>query len=132
MAAPWKKQRPSLPNNMELAKRRLTSTERKLSKDPEVATAYQSVINEYLEKKYIRKVPPDEQKPECQWLLPHFPEVRPEKETTEVRIVSDGQAACEGKSLHREAFPGPKLQSDVTDILIKFRKGPVALAQGRI
>ena len=75
----WKKQRPSLPNNAELAKRRLKSTERKLAKDPEVAAAYQRVINEYLEKKYIRRVPPDEPKPECEWLLPHFPAVRPEK-----------------------------------------------------
>ncbi len=128
VAVPWKKQRPSLPNNAELAKRRLKSTERKLAKDPEVAAAYQRVINEYLEKKYIRRVPPDEPKPECEWLLPHFPVVRPEKETTKVRIVFDGSATCEGKSLNTEALPGPKLQSDITDILIKFRKEPVALA----
>ena len=128
VAVPWKKEKPSLPNNAELAKRRLRSTERKLAKDPEVAAAYQRVINEYLEKKYIRRVPPEEPKPECEWLLPHFPVVRPEKETTKVRIVFDGSSVCDGKSLNTEALPGPKLQSDITDILIKFRKEPVALA----
>ena len=128
VAVPWKKQRPSLPNNAELAKKRLRSTERKLAKDPEVAAAYQRVINEYLAKNYIRKVPPHEPKPECEWLLPHFPVVRPDKETTKVRIVFDGSATCEGKSLNTEALTGPKLQSDITDILIKFRKEPVALA----
>ena len=39
----------------------------------------------------------------------------------------DGSATCEGKSLNTEALPGPKLPSDITDILIKFRKEPVAL-----
>ena len=104
VAVHWKEQRPSLPNNTELAKRRLRSTERKLSKDHEVATAYQSVINKYLEKKYIRKVPPDEPKPECEWLPPHFAVVRPEKETTKVRIVFDGSATCKGESLNTEAL----------------------------
>ena len=106
-----------------MAKRRLISTERKLAKDPEVAAAYQRVINEYLEKKYIRKIPPDESKPECEWCAV----AGPEKETTKVRIVFDGSATCEGKSLNTKALPGPKLQSDITDILIKFRKEPVAL-----
>ena len=66
VAVPWKKQRPNLPDNAELAKRQLILTKRKLAKDPEVAAAYQRVINEYLEKKYIRKVPPDEPKPDAQ------------------------------------------------------------------
>ena len=63
------------------------------------------------------------QKPECEWCAV----VGPEKETTKVRIVFDGSATCEGKSLNTKALPGPKLQSDITDILIKFRKEPVAL-----
>ena len=85
-------------------------------------------MNEYLEKKYIRKVPPDEPKPECEWLLPDFPVVRPEKETTKVSIVFDASTTCKGKSLNTEALPGLKLQSDIADIVIKLRKEPVALA----
>ena len=73
-------------------------------------------------------VPTDDQKPRCEWFLPHIPMVRPEKETAKVRMVFDGSAACEGKSLNKEALPGSKLQSDITDILIKFRKEPVAFA----
>ena len=127
VAVPWRKDRPKLPPNGSLAKQRLISTERKLLKDPELAAAYQAVINEYLEKGYIRRVSLDEPKPECQWLLPHFPAVRPDKSTTKVRIVFDASATCEGKSLNTESLPGPKLQSDITDILVKFRKEPVAL-----
>ena len=46
---------------------------------------------------------------------------------TKVRIVFNASATCEGKILNTESLPGPKLQSDITDILVKFRKEPVAL-----
>lgn len=127
VAVPWRDDRPQLPNNLPMAKKRLVSTERKLLKDKEVAVAYQQVLNDYLEKQYIRRVPPEEPKPECEWLLPHFPVVRPEKATTKLRIVFDGSAPFEGKSLNTEALTGPKLQSDVFDILVKFRKELVAV-----
>ena len=127
VAVPWRDGRPMLAPNSSLAKQRLDSTEQKLLKDPELAAAYQGVINEYLEKGYIRQVPSDEPKPECEWLLPHFPVVRPDKSITKVRIVFDASATCEGKSLNTESLPGPKLQSDIVDILVKFRKDPVAL-----
>ena len=127
VAVPWRDDRLQLPNNLPMANKRLVSTERKLLKDKEVAVAYQQVLNDYLEKQYIRPVPPEELKPECEWLLPHFPVVRPEKATTKVRIVFDGSAPFEGKSLNTEALTGPKLQSDVFDILVKFRKELVAL-----
>ena len=52
----------------------------------------------------------------------------PERASTKVRIVFDGSAPYEGKSLNTEALPGPKLQSNVFDILVKFRKETVALA----
>lgn len=78
VAVPWRDERQQLPNNLPMAKKRLVSTERKLMKDKEVAVAYQQVFNEYLDK-YIRRVPEDEPTPDCQWLLPHFPVVRPDK-----------------------------------------------------
>ncbi|CAB4002955.1 Hypothetical predicted protein [Paramuricea clavata] len=76
--------------NSSLAKQRLDSTERKLLMDPELAAAYQGVIinNEYLEKGYIRQVPLDEPKPECEWLLPHFPVVRPERAQQKFELFS--------------------------------------------
>ena len=103
-AVPWRDERPQLPNNLPMAKKRLVSTERKLMKDKEVAVAYQQVLKDYLDKKYIRRVPDDEPMPECQWPLPHFPVVRPEKATSKVRIVFDGSAHFEGKSLNTEAI----------------------------
>ena len=127
VAVPWRDERLQLQNNLPMAKKRSVSTERKLVKDKAVAVAYQLVLNVYLDKKYICCVPDGEPTPECQWLLPHFPVVQPEKATSKVRIVFDGSAPFEGKSLNTEALTGPKLQSDIFDILVKFRKEWVAL-----
>ena len=127
VAVPWRNERPSLPNNRPLAERRLESTERKLEKNPEIADSYQKVIKEYLEKKYIRRVPPDEPTPPEEWLLPHFPVVRADRSTTKTRIVFDASAKFQGKSLNSEALPGPKLQADMFSILVRFRKELVAL-----
>ena len=127
VAVPWRDERPSLPNNRALAEKRLESTERKLEKNPEIAETYQKVIEEYLEKNYIRRVPLDELTPTTEWLLPHFPVVRADRTRTKTRIVFDASAKFQGKSLNSEALPGPKLQADMFSILVRFRKELVAL-----
>ena len=128
VAVPWKEERPCLVSNRPLAERRLQQVERKLAKDEKIATAYQQVIDEYLQKNYIRRVLPTEEKNEVEWLLPHFPVIRPDRATTKVRIVFDASATYQGRSLNTETLPGPKLQSNIFDILVRFRKELVALA----
>ena len=128
VAVPWKEDRPRLISNRPLAERRLEQVERKLAKDEKIATAYQQVIDEYLQKNYIRRVPSSEDKSEAEWLLPHFPVIRPDRATTKVRIVFDASAIYQGRSLNTETLTGPKLQSNIFDILVRFRKELVALA----
>ena len=99
-----------------MANKRLLSTERKLLKDKEVAVANQQVLNDYLDKQYIRRVPPDQPKPDCEWFLRQFLVVQPEKSTTKVPIVFDGSATSKGKSLNTQAPAGPKLKRDVFDV----------------
>ena len=128
VAVPWKHERPELPPNRQVAEKRLRTVEKKLIQDEKLAQAYQSVVEDYLSKGYIREVPEDDLKPPSEWFLPHFPVVRPEKATTKVRVVFDGSAQQNGKSLNSESLPGPKLQSGIVDVLVKFRKESVALA----
>ena len=90
--------------------------------DRNLANVYQGVIDDYLKKEYIRVVPTSEPRPDGEWFLPHFPVVRPDRETTKVRIVFDASAKLNEKSLNTEALPGPKLQSNIFDILVRFRK----------
>ncbi|PFX18796.1 hypothetical protein AWC38_SpisGene16828 [Stylophora pistillata] len=88
-----------------MAEKRLRSDEKKLMQDKSLAHAYQSTIDDYIRKGYIREVPEMEPKPATEWFLPHFPVVRPEKSTTKVRIVFDGSAQQDGKSLNTESLP---------------------------
>ena len=53
--------------------------------------------------------------------------MREDKETTKVRIVYDSAARYGGISLNDAMLPGPKLQQDVFDVLLRFRSNPVAL-----
>ena len=74
----------------------------------------------------MRKVPEHEQS-NSKWFLPHFPVIRPDKDTTKTRIVFDASAKCHGASLNDAIHQGPKLQQDLFDILLRFRRFPVAL-----
>ena len=127
VAVPWKEERPCRVSNRPLAERRLQQVERKLAKDEKIATAYQQVIFEYLQTD-IRHVLPTEEKNEVEWLLPHFPVIRADRATTKVRIVFDASATYQGRSLYTKTLPGPKLQSNIFDILVRLGKELVALA----
>ncbi|XP_028416851.1 uncharacterized protein LOC114541063 [Dendronephthya gigantea] len=109
-----------------MALSRVDNLEKSLSrKDPKVKKAYQQIIDDYVAKDYVRIVP---KKEERQWFLPHFPVIREDKSTTKVRVVFDAAAPHEGKSLNDTILPGPKLQRELSDALIQFRRAPVALS----
>ncbi len=61
------------------------------------------------------------------WYIPHFPVVRPDKDTTKTRIVFDASAEFKGMSLNSAIHQGPKLQRDLFDVLLRFRRHPVAI-----
>jgi hypothetical protein len=129
VAIPWKDGGPELPNNYEMAAKRLENTERRLLKDPTVQHSYCATIRQYEEKGYIQRVgnTATSKPEECAWLLPHFPVIRPDKTTTKTRIVFDASATHNGMSLNQAINQGPKLQRELTDVLTRFRKNPVAL-----
>ena len=117
---------PHLPNNRSMAERRLYNLERSLARQEAVYAEYRHVIQSYLAKGYIRRCDSNVSTDD-QWLLPHFPVVRHQKETTKVRVVFDAAARCDGRSLNDEMFAGPKLQRDLTHVLLRFCLEPVAL-----
>ena len=53
--------------------------------------------------------------------------MHPERETTKTRTVFDASANCNGVSLNDAIHQGPKLQNDLFDVLVRFRRNPVAL-----
>ena len=128
IAVPWKHDKTELPDTKPMALSRLRSTERNLKIDNRVAEEYRATIQAYVEKGYLRKVPSDEQPLNNVWYLPHFPVVRMDKTTTKVRIVFDCAAKCNGISLNVMIHAGTKLQQDLFNVLVCFRRNPVGIA----
>jgi hypothetical protein len=110
-----------------MATQRLQQTERRLTKAPEAEKAYCKTIQKYIEKGYVRKVSKEEIQLDAKWFLPHFPVIRLDKTTTKLRIVFDASAKCEGTSLNDTIHQVPKLQWEIIDVLLRFRKEPVAV-----
>ena len=126
VAIPWKEKNTELPNNYSQAVNRLENTEKRLLKNPEIGESYSNTIKQYVEKDYIRKVEGAELC-EAGWFLPHFPVIRPDKATTKTRIVFDASAKYEGISLNDKIHQGPKLQNELFNVLLRFRKYPIGL-----
>ena len=131
---PWcsASQRPEVRSNFELANGRLTSLMRMLERKPEVKLRYTAVLEDYLQKGYIRllnNVADGKIRSDDQFYLPHFAVVREDKATTKVRIVFDG-AAKDGQrpSINELMYAGPKLQNNMVHVLLRFCRDPIALA----
>lgn len=109
-----------------MAFQRLENTEKRLKRIPELGKAYKDCIKRYVEKGYVAKVPADNYL-NSKWFLPHFPLLRPDKDTTKTRIVFDAAAKFEDVALNDQIYQGPKLQHDLFSVLLRFRRYPVAL-----
>ena len=85
-----------------------------------------NVSKKYMERGYVRKLKDDDHLASG-WFLPHFPVLRPDKDTTKTRIVFDAAAKFEGTSLNDQTYKGPNLQRDLFDVLLRLRRLPIAV-----
>ncbi|XP_064648771.1 uncharacterized protein LOC135500981 [Lineus longissimus] len=118
-----------LKSNRALATNRLIGLEKRLKRDPRLASEYEAQIQDLLSAGRAEKVLEDREPDNHQvWYLPHHPVVRRDKTTTKVRVVFDGSMiGYEGVSLNETLLPGPALQPDLPGVLLRFRRHRVAL-----
>ena len=98
----WKTDSFTYPEILKMAYKRLTSTEKKLKKDPALAETYSKRIEDYILKGYARKLTPEEieMRHGRIWYLPHFPVVNPNKPEKPARLVFDARAESHGVSFN--------------------------------
>ena len=105
----------------------MTETERKLLREVKTANEYNQIIEGYVNKGYVKILEKDPEIESKKWYLPHFVVIKPDKETTKARIIFDASAAEDGTSLNNFIYQGPKLQRDLLNVLLRFRRYPVAI-----
>jgi hypothetical protein len=123
----WKEYEINLKNSRPQAERRFHLMEKKMDKDPEFAESYTKKFVEYEEKKYIRKLSPEEAAvvtPKT-WYLPHIAAYHSNK-PGKPRLVFDGAGKVSGSSLNDRLLQGPDLLSPLNSVLCKFRQKKVA------
>lgn len=103
-----------------MAKSRLKSLQRRLSRDANLEKQYNEVIREYLTLGHMTKAAADEKPFVC---LPHHAVIKESSSTTKVRGVFDASAkTSNGKSLNDLLCVGPTIQPDLFELLIRWRR----------
>lgn len=131
VSLPWKTKEhaDSLQNNFDSAKKRLQSLSRKLEKQPKLKEQYNAALQEMVDTGVAEEVP-EEDIPSRNpvFYMPHRPVVKESSVSTKVRPVFDASAkGSNGLSLNECMETGPNLLPNLVEILVRFRRRPVAL-----
>jgi len=111
-----------LGSTRQVAQKRLLSLEKRLSRFPDFQKQYNANLEDYVTQGHMRPATTS-----ADYLLTHHAVVK-ESTTTQVRVVFNAsEKSSTGKSLNDFLLPGPKLQSDISQILLSFRMNPIAL-----
>ena len=125
---PWRFKSPCLPNNRDVAVRRMRFLERRFQKDTPLFEKYRSTVEDYISRGHAKRVPDDQvyidDKP--LWYLPHHPVFHPQK-PGKVRVVFDCAARFRDTSLNDQLLQGPDLTNNLAGVLLRFRQEPIAL-----
>ena len=88
---PFKKEKPDLPDNREMAVKRLQHLRKRMKIDAGFGERYAAGIQDYITQGYAEKVDPDTGAPGMIWYIPHHAVVTPKK-PDKLRIVFDCSA----------------------------------------
>ncbi|XP_077972264.1 uncharacterized protein LOC144427252 [Styela clava] len=113
---PWRTGMQDLPDNKEMAKKRLRSLKNRLMRDSDLHKRYVEVIQGYITAGYAKIV----------GYLPHFPVMNQHK-PGKVRVVFDAAAKYGNVSLNDCLMSGPDLVSSLLGVILRFCRGRIAL-----
>ncbi|XP_049319056.1 uncharacterized protein LOC125780640 [Astyanax mexicanus] len=126
MPLPFKKDRPNLPDNKVCAFHRLKCLERKLRRDEQYNKDYKSFMDETITRGDAERVPKEDMHKTPAWYIPHHGVYHPRK-PGRIRVVFDCSAKFQGTSLNDHLLTGPELTNTLVGVLLRFRKGQVAI-----
>lgn len=111
----------SLGDSTSTALRGLSRLNRRFQDHPAYFQLYNDFLQEYLYLGHMTLVPPSENKQVPVFYLPHGV-LREQRQTTKLRVVFNGSSrSSNGVSLNDILYAGPKLQNEISDVLLWFR-----------
>ncbi|XP_062571182.1 uncharacterized protein LOC134233215 [Saccostrea cucullata] len=122
---PFKRTRPTLPNNRQQALDRAVSLDKSLMRNPLKKTHFLEFMRNLFEAGHIELAPQLPPNTEC-WYLPLFGVYHPQKRD-KIRGVFDSSAKCDGVSLNDVLMTGPDLMNNLIGVLLRFRRESVAI-----
>jgi hypothetical protein len=124
---PLKENVNALGESKQKALKMLNSLERKLESDVELKKYYHEFMLEYENLGHMEKVK-ESGFPTTVFYMPHHCVLKPSSTTTKVRVVFNASAeTSSGLSLNDVLMAGPKIQQNLVQILMRFRKHRYAI-----
>ncbi|UYV76242.1 hypothetical protein LAZ67_13003148 [Cordylochernes scorpioides] len=122
VSLPWKEGIGTIPNNLEIAKRRLEAMTQKLTQKGQFVP-YDEVFRSWFRENLIEEVDREDIRPTGHY-LPHRPIYKVQSQTTPIRPVYDAscKASKRSLSLNECLETGPNLIELLPEILIRFRE----------
>ncbi|UYV77314.1 hypothetical protein LAZ67_15000474 [Cordylochernes scorpioides] len=122
VSLPWKEGIGTIPNNLEIAKRRLEAVTQKLTQKGQFVP-YDEVFRSWFRENLIEEVDREDIRPTGHY-LPHRPIYKVQSEATPIRPVYDAscKASKRSLSLNECLETGPNLIELLPEILIRFRE----------
>ncbi|XP_055917774.1 uncharacterized protein LOC129950029 [Eupeodes corollae] len=115
---------PAMGSSRQSAYRRFLHLEKKLESNPKLRADYNKCLKEYEELHHMEEIDVNDavlQTP-FHYFLPHHAAFKEASSTMKLRVVFDAAAkASDGKSLNDRLLVGPKLQSSIIDLVLKWR-----------
>ena len=125
MPLPFKNDRPNLPNNETLARRRLEHLERRLKTDQQYHRDYKNFMDIIIERGDAEEVP-DANREDKAWYIPHHG-VYHAKKKDKIRVVFDCSSRYRGTALNDHLLQGPDLLNPLIGVLCRFREDEIAV-----
>lgn len=121
VSLPFKADAPSLGESRDIALSRFRKLEFRLEKDSSLKANYHSCLQEYLDLDQMELCSPPSDNLN-HYYIPHHCVVKESSETSKTRVVFDaGCKSANNISLNDTLLTGPKLHTDIIDILLNFR-----------
>ncbi len=132
----WRPNKEDLQVNLREAEQRFAQTMRKFTRDHHYEEEYRKAMSKYLEKGYAEvmykyqagtKITANDPRADPhQFFIPHHGV--PKSGNRGLRIVFDSSAEKDGVSLNDTLYSGPKLQTELPQVLLRFREQAVAFS----